>query len=182
MAKDISRADLRRIERAQIEFDEQEKIAEAQQKIVGTKQTLENPAIASKVVRESKLPEAEKRKVTKELNNPKAFVNSVQRGSDERKEPSIKDQFIESLTFFMPNIVGLGVGAAIEGTEGAVAGAQQAGRLAGELRKFKLEEEKLKSRSVVKQPKQKIDITPDFVNKATGVPVFTKPDRDWETN
>jgi len=59
------------------------------------------------------------------------------------EQPSVLGQFKEALTFFAPTIIGGIGGALIEGTEGAVAGAEQGTSLGESFRDFKMKEKEL---------------------------------------
>ena len=140
---------------------------EAKQKMLGTKQTLESPEIAAKIVKESDLPVAEKDKVLRDIQSPTKMSAAVAEGDAPDGSPSIKSQFLDSLAFFMPQAIGLGVGALIEGSEGAVAGYNEAGKMASSYRQYNLDKEKL---AQTKASKLKSDVK-TFVNAETGTPV-----------
>lgn len=91
------------------------------------------------------LPTHSKKALQKKLVNPDNLMSAAadsQREKLEGKKPEIKNEFMEALTYFLPSIVGLGVGHAIGGGEGAAQGAQL-GMKAGEgYRQTKLAREK----------------------------------------
>lgn len=161
----------------------EKKSEELAQKVQGAEVVASNPVAASKIVNESDAPEAVKKQVKTDLQSPEKISQSLQRSEaakEQGKAPSIKDQFIESLTFFLPQIGGAIIGGLLGGSDAAIAGADEGGKLGKSFRDFKvkqqelaLEEEKIKGAGA-KTPKS--DITPDFVLKDTGEPVFSTQD------
>lgn len=59
-------------------------------------------------------------------------------------EPSVKDAFIEALTFFLPTALGALVGGVIEGDEGVIAGAEAGGSLGASFRDFQFKQAEFK--------------------------------------
>ena len=147
--------------------EDEEALQEKVTKIQGTEQVLKRPEIAAKIVKESDLPVAEKDKALRDIQSPNKMVAAVAEGDAPDGSPSIKNQFLDSLAFFMPQAIGMGVGALIEGSAGAVAGYNEAGKMASSYRQYNLDKEKL---AQTKASKLKSDVK-TFVNAETGTPV-----------
>lgn len=147
--------------------EDEEALQEKVTKIQGTEQVLKRPEIAAKIVKESDLPVAEKDKALRDIQSPNKMVAAVAEGDAPDGSPGIKSQFLDSLAFFMPQAIGMGVGALIEGSAGAVAGYNEAGKMASSYRQYNLDKEKL---AQTKASKLKSDVK-TFVNAETGTPV-----------
>ena len=106
------------------------------------------------------------RKFSKKALNPDNLEKSgaqSQKDKNEGKQPSVSDQFFEAIGFFMPTIVGGAVGGIIEGSEGALAGAElgmKAGKqfadykIAQQARQDKLNEQELKRKERMRELKK----------------------------
>tara|TARA_R110000803_G_scaffold54133_2_gene110797 strand:+ start:12 stop:1643 length:1632 start_codon:yes stop_codon:yes gene_type:complete len=153
--------------------------AENQSKMIGAQMLSTDPnlqAIGGEAIdADPNMQQHEKEEGKKDLENPERFIGAVAAGSDPEKKPSVKNQFMEGLAFFAPNLIGMGIGALIEGSEGAVAGAEQGGKLGQGFRDFQLKrEEQLAKQNKVAE--RKVDITPDSYDTVTGEQVFTRED------
>jgi hypothetical protein len=99
----------------------------------------------------------------------------IQQKKAEGKELGLVDSFLDSLTFFLPTALGAAIGGAFEGSEGAVAGAQQATALAQAKREFDLKQEELSIKRL-KELKEgsalDLDKTANFQHKVTGEPIW----------
>ena len=114
------------------------KVAEEQVKVVeGTGDIADNPAIANKIIDRSDMSTMQKKQAREETSNPEKLARSVEAGSS--GQGSVKNSFMESLAFFMPQAIGAGLGALFEGSQGAVAGAEMAGKMAKEKRDYDLQ-------------------------------------------
>ena len=105
------------------------------------------------------------------------------KGKEQQNNESVSNNFLEALSFFLPTALGALVGGAIEGTEGAVAGAETATSLGASFRdhqlkkeqmQLKREELELKKNKPAKPKDMKIDITPEFMSKENKKPLFTR--------
>jgi len=108
-------------------------------------------------------------------DNTKAPIEAITRNAQnaaDNKKGSVKDAFVESLSFFLPQLLGMGVGALIGGAEGAVEGGEQAGKLSGAFLDYKLKKQELEKSS---QMKQKAMQQSGFVDSKTGVPAIFDP-------
>lgn len=102
-----------------------------------------------------------------------------QQDTNEGKQPSVSDQFFEAIGFFMPTIVGGLVGGAMEGSEGALSGAELGMKAGKQFADYKIAQQRRQERLYkLKQKSTKIDITADWVDKETGEPLYTKQKED----
>jgi hypothetical protein len=72
--------------------------------------------------------------------------NEIENKRVEGKPLGLLDTFLEASAFFLPQALGAAVGGILEGTEGAVAGAEEGGRLGTSFRQAKLQQEQLELR------------------------------------
>jgi len=180
----LKRPEDEEIKKAQ-QIEQMRKISQAAE----TMQRAENTSVAlatdkgkkvaeSLVSRNENLNKFQKNEIKQDIKaNPEAPVNSIinnQQKAEVNEKPGVKDSFMEALTFFLPNIVGLAAGGLIGGAEGAVLGEEKGGKLGTGLREYKLKQEELEAKKVKKEDKKKVDITPDFVDVNTNKPVFTR--------
>jgi len=114
------------------------------------------------------------KQIKENINNPEKMQRSIENTIGNNK-PSLTDSFMESLAFFMPQAIGAGIGALFEGSAGALEGASIAGSLAKEKRDYDLQRVRLEQ---TRTNRRKRDITPDFVDKETGTPLFTEEQPD----
>jgi len=117
--------------------------------------------------------------------NPETPINAIidnKQKEQENKKPNVKNSFMEALTFFLPNIVGLAAGGLIGGAEGAVLGEEKGGQLGTGLREYRLKQEELEARKLKESESRgsalKLDVTPDFQTKDTKEALFTKQKAD----
>ena len=114
---------------------------------VALSQSMEGSSIVNKAISENKeLNSIEKKHLQEEMSNPEQIVEKISSNQEKKQvggKPSVKDNFMEALTFFLPNIVGMGIGALISGTEGAVAGEIKGGQLGTSLREYGLKRREL---------------------------------------
>jgi polyhydroxyalkanoate synthesis regulator phasin len=114
------------------------------------------------------------KQIKENINNPEKMQRSIE-NTIGNKKASLTDSFMESLAFFMPQALGAGIGALFEGSAGALEGASIAGDLAKQKRDYDLQRGQLEAR---RQQQQRTDITPDYVDKETGTPLFTQEQAD----
>ena len=90
-------------------------------------------------------PSHVQREIKQENSTERSAANVPQKIAKEKASgvPSVSSQFKEALAFFAPTVIGALGGALIEGTSGAVAGAEAGTSLGEAFRKQKLEEAKL---------------------------------------
>ncbi len=100
-------------------------IEKGQEKIDTLGAVASSGSLQSKVAEASRenLPTHVADNVNKKLDNPEELKKSFERS--EEKDPSrrdLKDEFLNALSLFLPQIGGMALGGAIGGVEGAVAG------------------------------------------------------------
>jgi hypothetical protein len=98
-----------------------------------------NPYVANQIKKEIK-------------RNPASIVENKQKvleQSQRNEKPSVKDNFMEALTFFLPSIGGLVVGGLIGGAEGAVLGEERGASLGTGLREYKLKKSELEKKDAL---------------------------------
>lgn len=67
--------------------------------------------------------------------------------TDKNEKSSIKDSFMEALTFFLPQVGGMVVGGLIDGTEGAIAGGMEGERLGASFREYKFKKQEMEGKT-----------------------------------
>lgn len=131
-------------------------------------------------VNDPSLTPNENEQVNTQKNNREAVKNSVDRNfetRDAKQGMGLKDQFLDALTFFGPQLLGGMLASGGKQDEYFVAGFNQGGKmrdayLAQKNTEAKLElerEKKIKSAAFTK-----MDITPDFQTKTDGRPVWSR--------
>lgn len=130
--------------------------------------------VTNEAVKRGDISTIQGKQIKENINNPEKMQRSIENTIGNNK-PSLTDSFMESLAFFMPQALGAGIGALFEGSAGALEGASIAGSLAKEARDYDLQRERLKQ---TRSNRRKRDITPDFVDKKTGTPLFTEEQPD----
>ena len=133
--------------------------------------TEEGQSAIRDAIKTSDLPENVKESLERDVKNPDKFVKSLER-SEKSKEmgtnPSPKDNFMEALTFFLPNLLGGLVGSAIAGEEGFVEGEAKGGQLGQSFR-----DHQLKKESMASKPTNKLQQS-EFTDKQ-GNPLMFNP-------
>lgn len=85
-------------------------------------------------------------------NNPEELIQAQSRNlaaAEQNKKSSVKDSFMEALTFFLPQIGGMIIGSAIGGTEGAVEGGEMAAKAGSDFREYKMKREAMAQKSMI---------------------------------
>ena len=128
------------------------------------------------------LPENVRRTVVEEAKNPDKVTQSIQRskqGKATGSDASIKDNFMDAVSFFLPTAIGALAGGALGGTEGALQGAKDATNLASGFRSHQLKKEELAIKRGDKlnalKPKAVKHQQSDFVDKK-GDPLTFNPE------
>jgi len=116
---------------------ESEEVKEATQIVEGTGQIADNPKAANEIIDRSDMSTIQKTQAKEVTANPERLARSVKAGNE--GTGSLSDSFMESLAFFMPQALGAGIGALFEGSQGALAGADIAGKMAKEKRDFDIQ-------------------------------------------
>lgn len=93
---------------------------------------------ANELIDKSGMSKIQRDQAKESVRNPEKLARDVGDTIDNPKT-SIKNSFLESLAFFMPQAIGAGIGAIFEGGQGALAGAEIAGGLAKEKREYDLQ-------------------------------------------
>jgi len=118
-------------------------------------------------------------------------IEAKEQGAPRQEGPA--SQFTEALTFFLPQIIGGLAGAALEGTEGAIGGIQQAGAARDaflkhqqgkeaatqkqanfETQQAQKDEDQAIQAAKSKRALGKTDITPDYQTKKGKLPVYSR--------
>lgn len=117
-------------------------------------------------------PASVQQHVKESMYDPMKIVAAIERNKKAKAEggqSSLKDEFLTSLTFFLPEIIGGAVGS-IGGGEGALQGMQIGGKLGAQFRDYKM---KMADRLAATQDRGKVDITANFVTP-DGKPLYTR--------
>lgn len=80
------------------------------------------------------------------ISNPQALLqkhNEIETKIQEGKPLGLLDTFVQTASFFIPQALGMVVGGALEGTEGAVAGGELGGALGQQYRQYQQDQQKL---------------------------------------
>lgn len=85
-----------------------------------------NPQVVSQMIENTELDDDTREQAHAILATPEAIDEIQQNAEQERDQPSLSAQFIEGIAFFLPQLLGAGIGYAMEGAEGAVEGADRA--------------------------------------------------------
>lgn len=94
-------------------------------------------------------PDNIKNMTKKIYNDPQALARKHQEIEQKRVEGKplgLLDTFLEASAFFLPQALGAVVGGVLEGSEGAVAGAEDAGKLGSAFRQHQMQQEQLELR------------------------------------
>ena len=161
---------------------EEESTQQAQlEKGVQLSQTSEGKQIlVNEIQKNPELNAYQKNHIEKIVSNPSKLANKITDvNNPDEKKSSTMDMFVEALTFMLPTAMGAGIGAMIEGGEGAVAGADYAQGLQKSFQSYKDNQEKLKMErerldSSLK-PKQKAIQQSGYIDKETGEPAIFDP-------
>jgi len=86
----------------------------------------QRPEVVAQLVQDADIDPETKDQAMAILATPEAMDDVKNNLLAEKEQPSLSAQFIESISFFLPQMIGMAVGGAIAGTEGAVAGGEQA--------------------------------------------------------
>jgi len=139
--------------------------SEIPRRVLEPSQTEKVATILDTEVKKSKLSVSQGDRVRQKVStDPSSLVDAVAKNELKRNEggtPSVKDNFMEAFTFFLPQLGGLAIGGAIAGTEGAIAGSETAGALGASFREHQLKKEELKLKK-------------DRTRKAGGITAFQK--------
>lgn len=171
------------------EKEEKEQVEQVPQPAATTQEKIDQAS--EEMLRESDLPESEKKKVRRDRQNIDKITNATARAAQaeaQGEEPSIKDKFLGALTFFLPEIVGGATGALIGGSEGLVAGVERGGVLGQQLRDAEIQQRQLgqKDRALDIQEDRAQMLGPggvapralqqsDFIDVETGTPAIFNP-------
>jgi hypothetical protein len=111
----------------------------------------------------------------KDVDQALKDVDNTTAGRDNVSGDSLPSQFSKSLSFFLPAIIGGLAGAAFEGGDGAIAGAETGMGLQKQFldEEFRNKELNLKRQKANKAKAPKFDVTPDFEDAQTGEPIFS---------
>jgi hypothetical protein len=147
-------------------------LREEEEELVGVDPIAKGVEIASKIKAKSNAhtPRAVKNQIGLESLNPDNVTGGAAQSQQDKadgKQPNVKDSFFEAVSFFLPTIIGGAVGSIIGGDEGLVEGAKMGEKAGTGYAKYKQAKQ-------AKAVKQKVDITPEWVDKDTGEPRFTK--------
>lgn len=106
---------------------------------------------------------AARKDLQRKLVNPDNQVKGATESQElkaQGQKPSVKNEFMEALTYFLPAIGGLAIGGAIGGSEGAAQGAQMGMKAGASFAKHKLDKAKLdQSQRPDETAQQRIDIS-----------------------
>lgn len=148
---------------------------------VALTQTNEGKQVAKKLIREEKqLNPYQKNRIEKQIENPNKQAEIVlNENSNNNNKPSVTNSFLEALTFMIPTALGAGVGAVIDGGEGAVAGAEYAGNLQKSFIDYKTKQQELRNKQLTIEnnlkAKPKTIQQSGFIDKNTGEPAIFDP-------
>lgn len=101
--------------------------------------------IKGEVDKNKDLTGKDKKIIKKKVSSPEKVARIVQK-EQEGEKMSVSDQFVNALTYFGPNMLGMAIGGLFEGTEGAIAGGEAASGLAKQYRDDKMKEEAHKAK------------------------------------
>lgn len=96
--------------------------------------------LTDKAVQRGDISTIQGKQIKESISNPEKLQRDIEDTVDNDK-PSVKNSFLESLAFFMPQAIGAGIGALFEGSAGALEGADIAGKMAKEKRDYDLQVE-----------------------------------------
>ena len=141
--------------------------------------TKEAKPIVKNLIEKSDLSTAEKKQVEIDAKDPVKMQRAIARSDaakQQGQQPSPRDAFMEALSFFLPTALGALVGGAIEGTEGAVAGAETATSLGASFRDHQLKKEEMSlKRESMKPVAKQVNLQQSEFTDKEGNPLMFDP-------
>lgn len=155
-------------------------IESGQEKIDTLGAVASSGSLQSKVAEASRenLPTHVANNINKKLDNPDELKKSFE--SSEEKDPNkrdLKDEFLNALSLFLPQIGGMVLGGAIGGVEGAVAGnveGRKATQLLIDTGYIQTPDNMLKMQRLQNQQAPKTSLSAQWIDKNTGEPVYSR--------
>lgn len=169
-----------KVKEAKKRLEEQAAVGEKQQQLMEQDVEKAKPVVEKVIMNDHSQTPNEKENNVANLNNKQAVKNSIDRNMENPKAKQgmgLKDQFLDALTFFGPQLLGGFLASGGKQDEYFVAGFNQGGKmrdayLAQKNTEAKLEVQRENQRQAASL--NKMDITPDFQTKTDGKPVWSR--------